>query len=162
MKLVERCHRLQIAAKLQVMMNHMRLETALHENHEGRNIAFTLADLDDLGPHEGPDLGVLPDMALEGDSDFACRRLLPREMRIEIARQVRHQLQRGTMISLDCKKGLLDLAHLVEKTFVLAVHLGNASQQFGRNEAFTDWQVTLVFSTLCFMAPWSAAMQRPA
>ena len=76
---------LQVMPEFEVMLDDMGFETALHENHECRNIAFAATDLANLCLNEGSDLVMLLDVALvERDALGSGGGLLPCEMRGEI------------------------------------------------------------------------------
>jgi len=63
----------------------MGFETALHEHHEGRNIAVTATDLRDFRPNEGSHLAMRLDVALlKANALKPGGFLFPREVRNEV------------------------------------------------------------------------------
>ena len=75
----------QVMPEFQVMLDDMVFETALHENHECRNIAFAATDLANLCLNEGSNLVMFLDVVLvESDALGPGGGLLPCEMRGEI------------------------------------------------------------------------------
>ena len=136
-RLMGSVRRLQVVPEFQVMLGDMVFETALHENHECRNIAFAATDLANLRLNEGSKLAMLLEVALvERDTLRPGGLLLPCEMRDEILGKTGKQRQAICVIARNLEQCALDLHDLVEEPVVLIIHLRNARQQLGRHVNF--------------------------